>query len=292
MSTLDRDTRFSDRYVMLWLGTTPGQEHLEIKGSKLPSNKQVLLCLLANLKEHHWNNALSNVIDNVLLHYRKANIPTFTGRNNIGRVIKTYYEKYIKLIKVNKDTRNIQNPAIATFQSDLEKTMRLYRNSVLKDMAATKKGKTPKEIDAINHDIEFMKSMMSDRKASYSRIDKAVTKIQQREERNKQKLNIILAQESNMEESFVKFASSSSESEDQEFEDEGMDLQKRVHTRTVKSGVTVFIPHDILKSRELVACSIRNNISSTKLSAVLHTLISACGEDPSKVSLDPSTVHR
>ena len=160
-------------------------------------------------------------------------------------------------------------------------------------MAATKKGKTPKEIDAINHDIEFMKSMMSDRKASYSRIDKAVTKqIQQREERNKQKLNSILAQECNMEESFVKFASSSSESEDQEFEDEGMDLQKRVHTRTVKSGVTVIIPHDILKSRELVACSIRNNISSTKLSAVLHTLISACGGDPSKVSLDPSTVHR
>ena len=229
MSTLDTDTRFSDRYVMLLLGITPGQEHLEIKGSKLPSNKQVLLCLLANLKEHHWNDALSNVIDNVLLHYRNANIPTFTGRNNNGRVIKTYYEKYIKLIKVNKDTRNIQSPAVATFQSDLEKTMRLYRNSVLKDMAATKKGKTPKKFDAINHNIEFMKSMMSDRKASYSRIDKAVTKqIQQREERNKQKLNSILAQECNMEESFVKFASSSSESEDQEFEDEGMDLQKRV----------------------------------------------------------------
>ena len=76
MRTLDRDTTFSDRYVMLLLGTTPAQEHLEIKGGKLPSNKQVLLCLLANLKEHHWN-ALSNAINNVLLHYRKVNILNF-----------------------------------------------------------------------------------------------------------------------------------------------------------------------------------------------------------------------
>ena len=176
MGTLDRDTRFIDRYVMLLLGTTPGQEHLEIKGSKLSSHKQVLLCLLANLKEHHWNEALSNATNNVLFHFRKANIPTFIGRNNIGKVIKTYYEKYIKLHKLKKEARNIQNLVIATFQSDLEKTMRLYRNSVLKDMTATKKGKTPKEIEAIDHDIEFMKSMMSDRKSSYSRIDKVVTK--------------------------------------------------------------------------------------------------------------------
>ena len=140
---MDRDTRLSDRYVMLLLGTTPGQEHPEIKGSKLPSNKQVLLCLLANLKEHHWNEALSNAINNVLLHYRKANIPTFIGQNNIGRVIKTFCEIYITLHKIKQEARNIPNAVIATFQSDLEKTMRLYRNSVLKDMTATKKGKTP-----------------------------------------------------------------------------------------------------------------------------------------------------
>ena len=51
-------------------------------------------------------------------------------------------------------------------------------------MAASKKDKTCQEIDAIDNDIEFMKSMMSDGKASYSRIDKVVTKhIQQRGEK-------------------------------------------------------------------------------------------------------------
>ena len=63
--------------------------------------------------------------------------------------------------------------------------MRLYPNSLLKDIAASKKGKTCYEIDAVDNDIEFLKSMMSDRKASCSRIDKVATKhIQQREERN------------------------------------------------------------------------------------------------------------
>ena len=99
---------------------------------------------------------------------------------------------------------------------------------------------------------------MSDRKASYSRIDKVVTKqIQHREGRNQQKFNGIffIQGSSNTEESFVKVTSSSSESEDQELENEEMDFQKKVHTRTRKSGVTVFIPRDILKSTKLVACS-------------------------------------
>ena len=38
--------------------------------------------------------------------------------------------------------------------------MRLYTNSLLKDMTAYRKGKTSSEIDAIDNDIKFMKSMI------------------------------------------------------------------------------------------------------------------------------------
>ena len=58
-----------------------------------------------------------------------------------------------------------------------------------------------------------------------------------------------------------------SESEDNEAQEEEMDFQKRVHTKMVKSWVTIFIPHDNLKSKEMVSCSMKNNISSPKLSA-------------------------
>ena len=63
-----------------------------------------------------------------------------------------------------------------------------------------------------------------------------------------------------------------SESEDNEAQEEEMDFQKRVHKKMVKSGVIIFIPHDILKSKEMVSCSMKNNISSPKLSAVVHTV--------------------
>ena len=102
------NARFSDNNVNMLVGTTPGQKHFKITCSKLRSNKQVLLCLLANLKDLHWKQALSTVIDNVLSHYRKANIPMFIGRNNVGRVIKTYYDKYTKLMKLTKKTEMLK----------------------------------------------------------------------------------------------------------------------------------------------------------------------------------------
>ena len=78
----------------------------------------------------------------------------------------------------------------------------------------------------------------------------------------------------------MEFTFSSSESEDQELEDAEMEFQKSVHTRALESGVTAFILHDTLKSKGLVACSIRNNISSAKPSAVSYALNLACGGEP------------
>ena len=67
------------------LVTTPGMEDKEIKGCKLPAKKQVILCLLANLRDLTFNDA-SLTIDNVLKYYSKASIPTINGRNNIGKI--------------------------------------------------------------------------------------------------------------------------------------------------------------------------------------------------------------
>ena len=75
-----------------------------------------------------------------------------------------------------------------------------------------------------------------------------------------------------IQEHWMDFTSSSSESEDSEVQEEKMDFQRRVDKRMVKSGVTIFIPHDILKSKKMVSCSMRNNTSSTKHSAVVRTV--------------------
>ena len=62
-------------------------------------------------------------------------------------------------------------------------------------------------------------------------------------------------QQHDIEEHCMDFTSSSSESENSEAQEEEMDFQKRM----VKSGVTIFIPHDILKTKEMASCSMRNN---------------------------------
>ncbi|KAL7643830.1 UNVERIFIED_CONTAM: hypothetical protein RMT77_005836 [Armadillidium vulgare] len=87
------ETRHNDRYIQMILGTIPGIDDKEIKGRKLPTKRQVILCLLANLKNLTFNDALFLTIDNVLKHYTKANIPTISGRNNIGKIIKEAHDK-------------------------------------------------------------------------------------------------------------------------------------------------------------------------------------------------------
>ena len=69
----------SDKFVKLLLGTVAGEVDQKIKECKLSTNKQVLLSLLANLNDRHWDQALSATIDNVPLHCEKACIPTLSG---------------------------------------------------------------------------------------------------------------------------------------------------------------------------------------------------------------------
>ena len=120
------------------LGTTPGINDKEIKGHKLPTKKQVILCLLANLKGLKFNDALSLTIDNVLKHYLKSNIPPISGRNNIGKIIKEEYNKFMRLMKYNENRRHLYNPGIKKFMSTLDATMKFYKKSVLQDMEVQK----------------------------------------------------------------------------------------------------------------------------------------------------------
>ena len=62
--------------------------------------------------------------------------------------------------------------------------------------------------------------------------------------------------------------------------------------RRVKTGTTIFIPHDIFKKPGFVSNQIRNGITPTAAAASLHSLIETCDGDPSRVNLSYSTVQR
>ena len=59
------------------LDTIPTAKDRIIKDSRLPINKQVLLCFLSHQgSDFNWNQAANATIHQVLSFYRKANIPT------------------------------------------------------------------------------------------------------------------------------------------------------------------------------------------------------------------------
>lgn len=278
------------------LGTTPGIDDKEIKGRKLPTKRQVILCLLANLKDLTFNDALSLTIDNVLKHYSKANIPTISGRNNIGKIIKEAHDEYMMLMKYNENRRHLDNPGIKKFMSTLDATMKFYKKSVLQDMEAQKRHKTTKEKESIDADIAFMQSMITDRKASYSGIDKVNAKVVEKRQKRTYDEAFPKRDHSVMFKETVELEPTSSSSDESVGGTAGpsstcSEIERR-HRREIKSGEHIFVPHDILKNPNVVAWSVRNNVSNTKMNSFVHMMVSVCGGDVSKINLSASSAHR
>jgi hypothetical protein len=67
---------------------------------------------------------------------------------------------------------------------------------------------------------------------------------------------------------------------------------KRSHKRTVKTGTTLELPHDFMKSPQLVAVATRNKIKPTALTAVISTLIETNKGDVTAVNLSYSSTNR
>ena len=159
-------------------------------------------------------------------------------------------------------------------------------------MAAKKKGITKVEQDAID-DIKYIKSKLNDRVATYSGLDRVVTeKIKKRIERQKHHLEREEINPCKRTFEMINLEPGTSSCEDESIEEVTTIAQSRKHRRLVKCGIDIFVPHDILKNPDLVSCSIRNNISSTQLSAIVHSLVAACGGDLYKLCLNPRTAHR
>ena len=75
-------------------------------------------------------------------------------------------------------------------------------------------------------------------------------------------------------------------------DEESKSPNPRKHRRVNKTGVQLFIPHDILKNPDVVSCSTRCNISNGSLSSSMHTVITSCGVAASKVNLHETQAFR
>ena len=150
-------------------------------------------------------------------------------------------------------------------------------------------------------DKAFLQSMMSNRKASisvkdntaFSRVKRKLARENQESKRKKK-----WEDESASCSAAVLGDSTTSDSS---FDDEmslcsttftSSDQASRSHKRSVKTGVGVHLPHNILKVPNVVQALVRNKTSSAAISAVMHEIVATSEGDPSKLSLSYASTER
>ncbi|KAL7646124.1 UNVERIFIED_CONTAM: hypothetical protein RMT77_003025 [Armadillidium vulgare] len=122
-----------------------------------------------------------------------------------------------------------------------------------------------------------MQSMITDRKASYSGIDKVNAKVVEKRQKR------------TYDEAFAKRDHSVIFKETVEFEPTSNSSDESVGEGLL---VHIFVPHDILKNSNVVAWSVSNNVSNIKMNSFVHMMVSVCGGDVSKTNISASSAHR
>jgi len=283
------------------LPTLPDESNQKIAGTRLPTYQQVLLCFLATMdKQREVNKSKYNqklvrlcansVVDEVLSHYNNAKI-ALIQKHKMAEKVEALHNEYKNLIKLNPKRRK-GSKAVATFQDKLLMTMPFWPRNVLTIMEESKRGKNENEKNAIAEDISFLKSMMTDRVASYQGKDLLTTRAEklrlERQQKERHRIEATLLGKCADNEFPLTFSGSESSSSEIECEPS----TSRSHKRMKKTGTTIFIPHNVLKSPLIVSTAVRNKISSTALSATLHSVIEACQGDATRVNLHQSQSQR
>lgn len=290
-------SRQKDPFYFL-LETSITNEHGAILGSKLPTVKQVLISFVANhrslLSEEGPENsqkllhraATITIRNQVLPIYDKARIPTKEERNMVGEILKIY-KKMLKLKKIREHLRD-HHPHIKSFKEGLEKTMVFWGKDV-EEKILSRRDPSKEE------DLLFLKDQKNERKYTIGGVDKKLAKSE--ENTSKRKVaELRKVQKENDRKTAATIDNSSqfhkSDEDDHDDNDKIYEENSRKHRRLKKTGISVFIPHNILKDKKIVSTAIRNNISPTSVSAIVQSVIEACHGDSTKVTLSYTQAYR
>ena len=271
------------------LEVDPSVQSINLHVSKLPTYKEILICLLArcdnteNTNKSVYNVASQLVKEELIPIYDRARIPLQSEKNCSNAIVRLHDEMY-KVMKISKRERNLDVPSkhIQNFKDKLKKTMKLWPSDAMQKISN-------------DEDKKFLHSMMTDRVATMGGVDEKLTATEKKVAKRKEaQLKREISEEDRKKQSTSRTIEHTSESEE-DLEDNDLlpvyDVNKRQHRRT-KTGQNLFIPHDILKSPLVVAVAARNKISPTSLAAITSAIITSSGGDVNKFSLSYTTSAR
>ena len=232
--------------------------------SENASNKQKLKGVVSNI-----------VAQQVLRHYQKAGIAS-----KPLKVIKDDVQKVqIEYEQINKK----KNPTrISEFRQKLIKTIPLWKKNTINDMKSSLTSSIPlADKQMIKTDIEFLQSMMSDRLATYASMDLSNSIRKEKRYARQEQEETRIAQEAERQGSSIMSTvlQDSGSDTDGDYVDDVNNMfktlpTKKPHKRTVKTGTTIALPHDFLKSPTLVSALVRNKITPTAAQGLysMHSL--------------------
>ena len=158
------------------LSTSPGEQHLQISGTKLPTYEQVLLCYMATMEKLRAEDSTKNrkltadvsnaVFEKVRVHYEKGNIPTKNPKKCAQDILKLNDE--FKSVNKFKTTKRIEK-----FRTKLRKTMPFWARGTLESMEKKIANNLTSEFERkrLEEDSGFLRKMMGSRDASCTSND-------------------------------------------------------------------------------------------------------------------------
>ena len=278
------------RYFLLQ--TMPTEDDRTITGCRLPTTRQVLLCFLAyhdsKNNKSTIRDAANAAVDAVLPFYERARVPHINSWKMAERIEKLFHSMLPLLkIPIARRTTDTSQKRITEFKENLNTTMKFWPGNAL-------------DVMTNESDKQFLASMMTDRVATMGSTDSVLSEKEKRiaVRRNAEEERILREQQRKGELETAHAGHSMQEEEATDVVEDNndqtyvQDTPKRSHKRVIKTGTTAFWPHNVLKSPVVVETAIRNNVSSTALSALAQSLIQATSGDPTKVNLHYKTAYK
>lgn len=301
--------------MVFGLGSGITQEDSEFKGSRLPTSLQVLRCLMYHIEEGAHQNltkweSSKLVLSKISVFYEKANIPMITERKSCEKILKLH-EDNTKLRAIPVQRRNTTNSInkVKKMEEELAKTFSLW----------------PKNVECLiknPEDLAFLRSMKSDRLATFGAHDKILhKKIKRREMREISKAAFYektAKEASKINTSFNSAIIDTIDSERDENSDVVSDTSDetdprdqiynpesgggggstahahntRSHHRTIRTGTYAFIPHDIIKRPDVISLATRLKMTPAQQALYTKVLIAEAGGDSSKITASYATSDR
>ena len=278
------------------LGETAGFQHLTIKGSRLPTYHQVLLCYLANKEKYKLKYGMTAkiqrpvskiVVNEVIVHYKKAHIANISLTKMCEKV-ESLVDDYRNVCKAYNYTM------VEKFKKKLNQTMPFWPRDLLTKMEAKLNsfGTSDVEETMIKEDLLFLKSMMDDRIAQYSSKDKvnnpriAKSTLRKAKEQSKNSASTSGIQNVELQISDNEEIVNKSDSD----EDFCPPTSLR-HNRKIKIGGNLSLGPNFVSSPKVSSACIRNKVTSTKISNVMATVIKEAGLDVKSFNLSYSHLN-